>query len=151
MNKKKHHSIKKSWSCFKRLTIDLKLNLRERSFRVIETNLSSALITTKLIILQKTAEVSKKIRLLWMLQTRKTHRAFTEHIDSQRRITSQKKQRRSLWRLTSSRKRSYIKHIDFLSWIFSRRMFYKWWHTLWSRNYEQWWTVKVILTFYVWT
>ena len=138
MNKKKCHSIKKSQSHFKRLTISLELNSRKKSFKTIKINSLSALIATKLIILQRTAEVSKKIKLLWMLQTKKVHRAFTEHIDSQRRITSWKRQRRSSQRSTFLRKRLYIKHTDFLSWIFFRRMFYKWWHILQSKNYEQW-------------
>ena len=115
MNKKKCHSIKKSQSHFKKLTIDLKLSLKKRSFKMIKINLLSALIAIKLVISQRTAEVSKKIRLSQILQTRKAHRAFTEHINSQRRITSQKKQRRSLQRLTSLRKRLYIKYINFFS------------------------------------
>ena len=130
VNKKKHHFTERSQSCFKRLTINLKLSLRKKSLKIIEINSSSALIMTKLIISQRTAEVLKRIRLLWMLQTRKAHRAFTEHMNSQRRITSWKRQRRSSQRLTSSRKRLYIRYINFLSWIFSRRVSYKWWHIL---------------------
>ena len=84
-----------------------------------------------------------------MLQTRKTHRAFIEHINSQEKITSQKRQRRSLQRLTLLRRKLYIRYTDFFSWIFFKKVFYKWWHILQSKNYEQWWTAKVTLTFYV--
>ena len=49
---------------------------------MIETDSLSALIATRSVISQRTAEASKKIRLLQMLQTKKAHRAFTEHINS---------------------------------------------------------------------
>ena len=49
---------------------------------MIETDLSSALIAIKLVILQRTAEASKKIKFLQILQTRKACRALTEYMNS---------------------------------------------------------------------